>query len=395
MTIETSAQISQAMDRLKPFMDWALEPPISDVGSRPGSCDFLFGNPHDVAPEGYLAAVRSGIEPRGPRHYAYAMNEDGATETVAASLRERFGLPFTPDDVIMTNGNFTGLGVLLRVLVDQGDEVIFISPPWFFYETLIVAAGATPVRVLADRTTFDLDLAAIEAAITSRTRAIIVNSPNNPSGRVYRRADLDALGELLTRVSERHGRPIHLLSDEAYSRILFDGIGFDTPVASYPYSFLIYTYGEGAPRTGNRLGYIAMSPSMPERDSLVRPTRSSVSSRAGGRSPWPACSTRSASLTSGPRTSTDSSGGATWSGWSPRTGLRARGPRGHVLRPRAVARGRRRGVRAAPDRHGVWVLPGCDVRVAGTVPDLAHGERRHGGVRGSPVRRRRSPRSEA
>jgi aspartate aminotransferase len=86
----------------------------------------------------------------------------------------------------MTNGNFAGLAVALRTVVDVGDEVIFVSPPWFFYETLIVAAGATPVRVYADRErSFDLDLEAIEAAITPRTRAIIVNSPHNPSGRIY------------------------------------------------------------------------------------------------------------------------------------------------------------------------------------------------------------------
>ena len=87
----------------------------------------------------------------------------------------------------MTNGNFVGLAIALRTLVDPGDEVIFVSPPWFFYETLIVAAGATPVRVLRRSRAhdFDLDLEAIEAAITPRTRAIIVNSPHNPSGRIY------------------------------------------------------------------------------------------------------------------------------------------------------------------------------------------------------------------
>ncbi|HEX6845052.1 MAG TPA: aminotransferase class I/II-fold pyridoxal phosphate-dependent enzyme, partial [Actinomycetota bacterium] len=195
-------------------------------------------------------------------------SEPNATEAIAAGLRARFGIGFAPEDVVMTNGNFTGLGAALRALASPGDEVVFISPPWFFYETLIVAAGAEPVRVLADRTTFDLDLAAIEAAIGPRTRAIIVNSPNNPSGRIYPREDLDALGRLLTEASERHGRPIVLLSDEAYNRIVFDGRDYPTPVASYPESLYIYTYGKTHLAPGMRIGFVAMHPDLADKEEL-------------------------------------------------------------------------------------------------------------------------------
>src|SRR5262249_45682749 len=148
---------------------------------------------------------------------------------VAAELRGRTGVPFEPDDIAMTAGAFGALGITIRTLCDVGDEVIFLSPPWFFYELMIVSSGATPVRVRLEPPAFAPDPEAIAAAITPLTRAIIVNSPHNPTGRVYRRAELDALAEVLRAASARHGRPIVLISDESYRRILFDGIAFASP----------------------------------------------------------------------------------------------------------------------------------------------------------------------
>jgi aspartate aminotransferase len=230
--------------------------------------DFVVGNPHELPIPAYVDALAEATIPRAPDWYAYKMNQKGSVETVAASLRERFGLPFESRDIFMTNGNFAGLAIALRTVVDRGDEVIFVSPPWFFYEVLIQSAGAMPVRVLADRTSWDLDLDAIERAITSRTRAIIVNSPHNPSGRIYPPKTLDRLATLLEGASERNGRPVFLLSDEAYNRIVYDEREFPTPVAHYGRSFLLYTYAKTLLTPGSRIGYIALPPSMPDRDDL-------------------------------------------------------------------------------------------------------------------------------
>lgn len=128
--------------------------------------------------------------------------------------------------------------------------------------------GGQPVRVRVDPVTFDLDLDAIAAAITPRTRAIIVNSPNNPTGRIYPRETLRALSDLLAEASARQGRPIYLLSDEAYSRIVFDGRTYPSPTEVYPYTLLIYTYGKTLLAPGQRIGFIALPPMMPERDTL-------------------------------------------------------------------------------------------------------------------------------
>jgi aspartate aminotransferase len=209
--------------------------------------------------------------PQDANWFAYKFNEPYAQEAAAAGLRERRGVAFEPRDVFLTDGAFTGLNLCLRAVTDPGDEVIFCSPPWFFYEALIVAGGATPVRVRVDLETWDLDVDAIEGAITERTRAVLVNSPNNPTGKIYPPETLDRLARVLTAGSERNGRPIYLVSDEAYSRIVFDDRPFSSPTEFYPFSFLVYTYGKQLLTPGERFGYVALPPTMPEREAMRGP----------------------------------------------------------------------------------------------------------------------------
>ncbi len=264
-----SKQTAEIMRVLGPFGEFGTDDELWEAMRRPEACDFMFGNPHDVAPSAYVDALVRAAQPTGKDHYAYTMDLPEAVASIGEDLRRRFPVAFRDEDIHLTNGNFVGLAIALRTLVDAGDEVIFVSPPWFFYETLIVAAGATPVRVLADREhDFDLDLASIEAAITPRTRAIIVNSPHNPSGRIYAPEQLTALATILDEGSARSGHRIYLLSDEAYNRIVFTPHAFTTPVAYYPHSFLLYTYAKTLLSPGSRLGYIAVGPDAEGGDEL-------------------------------------------------------------------------------------------------------------------------------
>ncbi len=233
--------------------------------SDPENCDFVAGNPQEMVLPEYVESLQRWTVPQDKDWYAYKFNEPYATEAAAAGLRERRGVPFEADDVLMTDGAFTGLNLCMRTVTDPGDEVIFLSPPWFFYEAMIIGAGAEPVRVRVDQESWDLDLPGIEAAITERTSCIIVNSPNNPTGKIYPPETLRALGELLTAASERHGRPIYQISDEAYSRIVYDDRSFPSPTGFHPYSFLVYTYAKQLLTPGQRCGYIALPPTMPDR----------------------------------------------------------------------------------------------------------------------------------
>jgi aspartate aminotransferase len=156
--------------------------------------------------------------------------------------------------------------VAFRLVVDAGDEVIYSEPAWFCYEPMLLTANAVPRKVNLQSPTFDLDLAAVEAAIGPRTRLVIVNTPHNPTGRIYSRASLEALADLLERASARIGHRIFLLSDEPYRQLRFDGRGFTSPAALYPWTLISYSYGKVLLAPGQRLGYLALSPLMPTAD---------------------------------------------------------------------------------------------------------------------------------
>ena len=263
-----SHRIAHIEDRVAPFARWETDSVWSRLPDRSAVCDFVYGNPHEMPVAGFAEALGRLSVPRSPDWFAYKTNEPAARAVVAASLRGQFALPFEDEDIFLTNGAFAALSVVLATIADPGDEVLFISPPWFFYEGLIASSGAVPVRVKVDQLTFDLDLAAIEAAIGPRTRAIIVNSPNNPTGLIYPPATLERLARLLDAASARIDRTIYLISDEAYRRVVFDGAEFHTPAAFYPGSFMLYTYGKTLLTPGQRIGYIALPPAMPDRERL-------------------------------------------------------------------------------------------------------------------------------
>jgi aspartate aminotransferase len=156
--------------------------------------------------------------------------------------------------------------VAFRLVLDAGEEVVFSEPAWFCYEPMLLAADAVPRKVALKLPAFDLDLDAIEAAIGPKTRLVIVNTPHNPTGRIYGRDMLKALADLLERASAKFGRRIFLLSDEPYRRLRFDGRDFVSPAAIYPWTFISYSYGKVLLAPGQRLGYLALSPLMPLND---------------------------------------------------------------------------------------------------------------------------------
>ncbi|HUE66545.1 MAG TPA: aminotransferase class I/II-fold pyridoxal phosphate-dependent enzyme [Candidatus Acidoferrum sp.] len=249
-----------------------LDPVLENVGdqmyaqrvTRPEACDFRFGNPQEMPLPQIEEALVRWAAPRDKDWFAYKFNDPKAVRVAVESLRTRVGIDFDPQDIAMTTGAFGALASTLRAVIDPGDEVIYLSPPWFFYVPMILSLGAKAVRVDITPPQFELPIDAIEWHITPQTRAIIVNSPHNPTGRVFTEEEL----ERLTHVLEASHRTIYLISDESYHRILFDGREFNSPVRFYDRSFLIYTYGKTLTAPGQRLGYIAMPPTMPDREEL-------------------------------------------------------------------------------------------------------------------------------
>lgn len=230
---------------------------------KPGVCDLTFGNPNEMPLEGLVTAIRARAVPQDRDWFAYKTSEAEPRAFLAEHVGRELGLDFEPEDIALTTGAFAAISVAIHLLLDPGDEAIYSEPAWFCYEPMLIAAGAVPRRVRLRENSFDLDLNAIEAAIGPKTGLVIVNTPHNPTGRIYGREDLKQLSELLERASQRIGRRIYLLSDEPYRRLRFDDRGFDSPASLYPWTLISYSYGKVLLSPGQRLGYLALSPLMP------------------------------------------------------------------------------------------------------------------------------------
>src|SRR6516225_7002513 len=166
-----------------------------------GICDFTFGSPHEMPLPPLVEAIRRHAIPLNKDWFAYKTSEAEPQAFLAEHLTRELSLPFEPEDIALTNGAFAAIAVAFRLLLDIGDEAIFSTPAWFSYEPMLLIADATPRKVPLRTESFDLDLDAIDAAITPLTRLVIVNTPHNPTGRIYSDEMLIALAEILDRAS--------------------------------------------------------------------------------------------------------------------------------------------------------------------------------------------------
>lgn len=264
---QRSIEIARSMTDLARFQTdstWARR------CTEPGISDFTFGNPHEMPLSSLVNALQSWSTPLNKDWFAYKSSEQESREVATAGLRARTGVPFAPEDLAMTNGGIAALMIGIRTVIDPGDEVLYSQPAWFLYDALIVDAGATPVRVDIDPATFDLDLAAIEAAITPRTRVFVINSPHNPTGKVVPSETLAKLATILEEASARNGRTIYLLSDEPYAKLVFGGGRAPSPAEHYAETLVAYSYGKQHLAPGQRIGFLAVSPRSAAREEIRR-----------------------------------------------------------------------------------------------------------------------------
>ncbi|MCT8328967.1 aminotransferase class I/II-fold pyridoxal phosphate-dependent enzyme [Albidovulum sediminis] len=244
--------------------------------------DLTFGNPHEMPLPALVSAIKARMEPQSPDWFAYKTSELQPRSVIAATLSAELGLPFRSEDVAMTQGAFGAIALAFSLLLDIGDECIIPLPGWFCYASMLRARNSVPVPVPLSEGSFDLDVAAIEAAITPRTRIVVVNTPHNPTGVIYSRARLTELADMLTRKSAELARPIFILSDEPYRRIRFDNAAFTSPAAVYPHTLIDYSYGKVLLAPGLRIGYLAFSSEMPEADRKALRAAALTSQIGGG-----------------------------------------------------------------------------------------------------------------
>ena len=233
--------------------------------------DFSLGNPNIDPPEAVKARLRELVSAEIPGKHMYMPNA-GYPETraaVAAEVSASRGVALTADQIVMTCGAGGALNVILKTILDPGEEVIIPAPFFVEYRFYVDnACGAT--RIVPLREDFSLDLNAIREAITEKTRAVLINSPNNPTGKVYDEASIRGLATLL--LAERGkelNREIYLISDEPYSEIVYDGVEVPSVMKAYPHSFVASSYSKTLSLPGERIGYIAVNPAMAGLEEVV------------------------------------------------------------------------------------------------------------------------------
>lgn len=223
--------------------------------------DYSLGNPYFEPPKSVIDKLKEVVNADEPGAHRY-MDNAGFTEVrqkVANSINKDIVEPIDSRHVLMTVGAAGGINVVLRTILDFGQEVVIIAPYFAEYNFYIKNHNGVPVVVKADSKTFEPDLNAFEAAITEKTRAIMINSPNNPTGVIYSEEMLKQMAEIIARKENEYGNAIYVLSDEPYKALVYDGIKVPNIHNIFKNSIIVNSYSKSLGLAGERIGYIAVN----------------------------------------------------------------------------------------------------------------------------------------
>ncbi len=229
--------------------------------------DFSLGNPSVPAPKEVNETIKRLLDEESSvslHGYTSAQGDAGVRATIAKSITEKHGVKMPADMIYMTCGAAASLSISLRALVEdgKGDECIAFAPFFTEYRVFVENAGAKLVISTPLPKTFQVDIADFEAKITERTKAVIVNSPNNPSGVVYSEETIIALCDTLRKKSLEYGHPIYLIADEPYRELVYSGVSVPYLMNYYDDTIVCYSFSKSLSLPGERIGYIAVSPKM-------------------------------------------------------------------------------------------------------------------------------------
>lgn len=229
--------------------------------------DFSLGNPSIPAPQVVGETMQRLLEKTDPvslHGYTSAPGDLGVRQTIADNIRKRFGFEANSNLIYMTCGAAASLTISLKALCSEGDEVVLLAPFFPEYQVFVRNAGAVPVIVPGREGVFDIDFDALTSAITAKTRAVIVNSPNNPSGVVLDENCIRRLATLLSDKSEEIGRPIAIIADEPYRELVYGDVEVPYIPEFYDNTLVCYSYSKSLSLPGERIGYILVPPAMTE-----------------------------------------------------------------------------------------------------------------------------------
>lgn len=229
--------------------------------------DFSLGNPNVPAPAGFNEAIREILEQEESTFVHGYMSNSGyedVRQTVADSLNRRFDTSFSKDNIIMTVGAAGGLNVILKTLINPGDEVIAFAPYFLEYRSYVNNYDGILVEVAPDTSTFMPDIKEFEKKITNKTKAVIINNPNNPTGVVYPEEVIRQLAAVMDAKQKEYGTEIYLISDEPYRELAYDGVDVPYLTKYYDNTIVGYSFSKSLSLPGERIGYLVIPSEMPD-----------------------------------------------------------------------------------------------------------------------------------
>ena len=235
--------------------------------------DFSLGNPATPAPAALNQTVKDLVDETDSLELHGYMENAGYTDVraaVAENLNRRFGTKFTAHNLIMTVGAAGGLNIIFKTILDPGDEVIVFAPFFGEYRQYAANFDAEIVAVNPDLETFQPDLADFEAKITAKTKALIVNTPNNPTGVIYKPKTMEQIGAILEKKQAEFGRDIYLISDEPYRELVYDGNREDFLTKYYKNTIVGYSFSKSLSLPGERIGYVAVPQKASDSELLIQ-----------------------------------------------------------------------------------------------------------------------------
>ena len=227
--------------------------------------DFSIGNPSVEPPVEIKDAIVDLIENGNSvalHGYTSAQGDFGVRDAIAKDTNLKFGTSLTADNLYMTCGAAASLTISLRAIMNPGEECVVFAPFFTEYRVFIENAGGKVVVSLPEEKTFQVDIADFESKINENTKAVIMNSPNNPSGVVYSEKTVKAVCELLKKKEAEYNHPIYLIADEPYRELVFDGVQVPYVMNYYDDTIVCYSYSKALSLPGERIGYIAVNPNM-------------------------------------------------------------------------------------------------------------------------------------
>lgn len=234
--------------------------------------DYSLGNPSVPVPQAFTDTMIEMLrtEDTALLHgYSPSLGITSVREAIAASLEKRFGLPYRKEHIFMASGAAGALAHAFRLVTEPGDEILTFAPFFPEYNPYVNLSGAVLKVVPPDTETFQIHFEKLEEMLTEKVMAVLVNTPNNPSGVVYSAETLKRLAQLLQEKSDQYGHTIYLISDEPYREIVFEGVEAPCVSAFYDNTIMCYSFSKSLSLPGERIGYVAVNPNCKDGETMV------------------------------------------------------------------------------------------------------------------------------